>query len=247
MVLPPFNILEWLVIVSCPSDKKSFNKNVTSLTATGVRGGGIGGQGGGEWGGNSPPQPPISYLVTYELFETLMYCVPPPSTKTRGHLWVVVVVSDEEIEAWKIFLCEILLLESPSVQHLCPFLLSPVPSSPSSVCMPTMLRPGTVQVFRSRFFGLTLRLCDPVLLTLAAPPRQTTELDRPRFEPGTIREVEGEGCGDGVRGCWCCCCTRSAMRYGGVENGCGYSNDDFEDQIEDITGKEVERRGGLSG
>ncbi len=44
----------------------------------------IGGQGGGGMGGNSPPQPPISYLVTYELFETLMYCVPPPSTKTRA-------------------------------------------------------------------------------------------------------------------------------------------------------------------
>ncbi len=39
-------------------------------------------------GGEFPPQPPISYLVTFELFEHLMYCVPPPSTKTRGHLWV---------------------------------------------------------------------------------------------------------------------------------------------------------------
>ena len=156
------------------------------------------------------------------------------------------VVSDEEIEAWRIFCvkscCWSLRLCSIFVRFSC---LPSRPLLPRSVCMPTMLRPGTVQVFRSRFFGLTLRLCDPVLLTLAAPPRQTTELDRPRFEPGTIREVEGEGCGDGDRGCWCCCCTRSAMRYGGVENGCGYSNDDFEDQIEDITGKEVERGGAL--
>ena len=33
-------------------------------------------------------QPPISFIVTYELFETLMYCVPPPSSKTRGHLCI---------------------------------------------------------------------------------------------------------------------------------------------------------------
>ncbi len=32
-------------------------------------------------GGEFPPQPPISYLVTYELFETLMYCVPPQALK----------------------------------------------------------------------------------------------------------------------------------------------------------------------
>ncbi len=30
---------------------------------------------GGE--GGDPPQAPISYLVTYDLFETLMYCDPP--------------------------------------------------------------------------------------------------------------------------------------------------------------------------
>ncbi len=46
---------------------------------------------GGGMGGEFPRQPPISYLVTYELFETLMYCVPPPSTKTHGHLWVTTV------------------------------------------------------------------------------------------------------------------------------------------------------------
>ncbi len=40
---------------------------------------------GGEWGGNSP-QASISYLVMYELFETLMYCVPPPTTQTKAHL-----------------------------------------------------------------------------------------------------------------------------------------------------------------
>ncbi len=33
--------------------------------------------GGQRRGGRIPPQPPISYLVTHELFETLMYCVPP--------------------------------------------------------------------------------------------------------------------------------------------------------------------------
>ncbi len=32
---------------------------------------------GGQRGGGIPLQPPISYLVTYKLFETLMYCVPP--------------------------------------------------------------------------------------------------------------------------------------------------------------------------
>ncbi len=47
----------------------------------------LGGQGGGIGGDFPPPQPPISYLVTYKLFETLMYCVsPPPRTQTRGHL-----------------------------------------------------------------------------------------------------------------------------------------------------------------
>ncbi len=44
------------------------------------------------WGGGLPPQPPISYLVTYELFETLMYCVPPPNTKTRGHLCLSLII-----------------------------------------------------------------------------------------------------------------------------------------------------------
>ncbi len=33
--------------------------------------------GGGGDKGKIPPQPPISYLVTCKLFETLMYCVPP--------------------------------------------------------------------------------------------------------------------------------------------------------------------------
>ncbi len=44
-------------------------------------------EGRGMGGGNFPsPQAPISYLVTYELFETLMYCVPPPTTQTQAHL-----------------------------------------------------------------------------------------------------------------------------------------------------------------
>ncbi len=33
---------------------------------------------GGGMGGGIPPQEPISYLVTYKLFESVMYCVPPP-------------------------------------------------------------------------------------------------------------------------------------------------------------------------
>ncbi len=37
-------------------------------------------------GGGIPPPVPISVLVTYELGETRVCCVPPPSTKTRGHL-----------------------------------------------------------------------------------------------------------------------------------------------------------------
>ena len=37
-------------------------------------------------GGGIPPQPPISYLVTYKLFETLIYCVSPPSTQSHTHL-----------------------------------------------------------------------------------------------------------------------------------------------------------------
>ncbi len=36
--------------------------------------------------GGIPPQAPISYLVTYELFETLMYCVPPPSQPLKPKL-----------------------------------------------------------------------------------------------------------------------------------------------------------------
>ena len=42
-------------------------------------------EGGGD-GGGIPPQEPISYLVTYKLFESLMYCVPPPTTQTQAHL-----------------------------------------------------------------------------------------------------------------------------------------------------------------
>ena len=44
------------------------------------------GKGGNRVGGFAP-QPPISYLVTYELFENLMNCVPlpPKSTKIRGY------------------------------------------------------------------------------------------------------------------------------------------------------------------
>ncbi len=50
------------------------------LTACMSVGWGMGG------GISPPPQAPISYLVTYELFETLMYCVPPPTTQTQAHL-----------------------------------------------------------------------------------------------------------------------------------------------------------------
>ena len=38
-------------------------------------------------GGGIPPQAPISYLVSYELFETLMYCDPPPSPQPHGYVW----------------------------------------------------------------------------------------------------------------------------------------------------------------
>ena len=37
-------------------------------------------------GGGYPPQSPISYLVTYELFEALMYCDPPPSPQPHGQV-----------------------------------------------------------------------------------------------------------------------------------------------------------------
>ena len=40
----------------------------------------------GEEGGEFPsPQPPISYVATYELFETLLHCVPPLPVATYGY------------------------------------------------------------------------------------------------------------------------------------------------------------------
>ncbi len=48
------------------------------------------------------PQGPISYLVTNELFGTLMYCVPRPSTQTHAHLWSTVPFQVQ------IFACKIL-------------------------------------------------------------------------------------------------------------------------------------------
>ena len=38
---------------------------------------------GGGMGEEFPPQEPISYLVTYELFETLMYCILPQPLKPK--------------------------------------------------------------------------------------------------------------------------------------------------------------------
>ena len=45
-------------------------------------------EGGEGEGGENSPLPTISYSVTYELFETLMFCVTPispPSTQTHEH------------------------------------------------------------------------------------------------------------------------------------------------------------------
>ncbi len=41
--------------------------------------------------GESPPQAPISFLVTYELFKTLMHCdnpPSPPSPQPHGDVWI---------------------------------------------------------------------------------------------------------------------------------------------------------------
>ncbi len=39
------------------------------------------------WEGGGSPQAPISYLVTYELFETLMYCDPPPQARNPMEMY----------------------------------------------------------------------------------------------------------------------------------------------------------------
>ena len=45
-------------------------------------------------GGDPPPQAPISYLVTYELFETLMYCDPTPHARNPMGMYAPLPTAD---------------------------------------------------------------------------------------------------------------------------------------------------------